>query len=183
MIKRLRSYHGVAGMGVILLAALLVFGGCSNNSPMQPNLPQSSSLDRLVVMGESQMSSQTEMDAAYIEADDGGVIEIARESYVHEFIVDAGAIDGDTEITVKSWQDKIGAKDVIIFEFGPDGLVFSKAAHLRFEMAELNERAASAKLHYYDPVKGKWILQESAQVDNGVAEFPIYHFSKYAISD
>ncbi len=183
MIKRLRGFHGVGGMGVVILAALLVFGGCSNNSPMQPNLPQSAGFNKLVAMGESQASSQTVMDAAYIEADDGGVIEIARESYVHEFIVDAGAINENTEITVKSWCDKIGVQDVIVFEFGPDGLVFSKAAHLRFEMAELNERAASAKLHYYDPVKEKWILQESAQVDNGVAEFPIYHFSKYAISD
>jgi hypothetical protein len=188
MTKRLRSFHVVGGMGVIFLVALLVFGGCSNNSPLQPNFPQTTnlettSLDRLVGMGGSLPSSQQVEDAAFIKADDGGIIEIQRESFVHEFIVDAGAIDGDTEITVKSWGDKIGGKEVIVFEFGPDGLVFSKAAHLRFEIAELNERASSAKLHYFDPVKDKWILQESSQVDNGIAEFPIYHFSKYAISD
>jgi hypothetical protein len=183
MIRKLRGFEGVGGMAVIFLVALLVFGGCSNNSPMQPNLPQSTGLDKLIATGDPLQFSQPVMDAAYIDADDGGVIEIARESYIHEFVVDAGALGENTEITVKSWRDKISAGDVIVFEFGPDGLVFSKAAHLRFEIAELNERAASAKLYHFDPDRKNWILQESSQVDNGIAEFPIYHFSKYAISD
>ena len=170
-------------MAALFLVALLAFGGCSNNSPMQPNLPQSTGLNKLIPTGDPLQFSQPVMDAAYIDSDDGGVIEIAREGYIHEFVVDAGALGEDTETTVESWRDEIGAGDVIVFDFGPDGLLFSKAAHLRFEIAELNERAATANLYHLDPDKGDWILQESSQVDNGVPEFPIYHFSKYALSD
>jgi hypothetical protein len=181
MIKKLRSFSLIGGL--IVLAALFVFNGCSNNAPMQPNLPQSSDLSRLIAMGGLPESTQSITDATVIDAGCGGVVEIERETYMHRLEVDAGAIDEDTEITVESYEGKIGARDAIIFDFGPDGLIFKKAATLKFEMAELNDKASAAKLHYFDPDLSMWVLQKSSQVKNGVAEFPIYHFSKYAISD
>ena len=169
--------------GLIVLAALFALNGCSNNTPMEPNLPQSADMSRLIGMGGSVESTQSVLDEAVIDADDGGVIDIERDVYLHQFEVPAGAIDEDTKITVESCKGKVGVKDAIIFDFGPDGLLFKKAANLKFEMAELDARASSAKLHYFDPDLSRWVFQKSSLVKNGVAEFPIYHFSKYAISD
>lgn len=181
MTKGLRSFSLVGGL--VVLAALLVFSGCSNNAPTEPNLPQSAELGKFVPLGNPLESSQSVYDEATVEADNGGVIDIERGAYLHQFEVDAGAIDEDTQITVESYLDKIGGKEVVVFDFGPDGLVFKKAAHLKFEVAELNARALSAKLYYFDKNRSKWIYQGSSAVNDGVAEFPIYHFSKYAISD
>ena len=181
MSKKLRGFSLVGGL--IVLAALLTFNGCLNNAPMQPNLPQSADLSRLIGMGGSLESTQSVLDEAVIDADDGGVIDIERDAYLHQFEVPAGAIDEDTKITVESYKGKVGVKDAIIFDFGPDGLVFKEPANLKFEMAELDARALSAKLHYFDPDLNRWVFQKSSTVEDGVAEFSIYHFSKYAISD
>lgn len=181
MKKRLQRFSLIGGL--IVLAALFSFNGCSDNAPMQPNLPQSSDLNRMVAMGGLPEAIPSVMDATVIDADCGGVVEIERDTYLHRLEVDPGAIDEDTQITVESYGGKVGLKDAIIFDFGPDGLIFKKAAKLKFEMAELDDKASSAKLHYFDPDLSKWVLQESGQVKSGVAEFPIYHFSKYAISD
>lgn len=181
MSKRLRGFSLVGGL--IVLAALLAFSGCSNNAPMDPNLPQSGELGRFIPFGNPLESSQSVFDEGAIDADNGGVINIERDAYQHQFEVDAGALDEDTQITVESYLDKIGGKEVVVFDFGPDGLVFKKAAHLKFEMAELNARASSAKLYYFDKDRSKWIYQGSSAVKHGVAEFSIHHFSKYAISD
>jgi hypothetical protein len=181
MSKRLRSFSLVGGL--VVLAALLAFNGCSNNAPTEPNLPHSTDLSRLIPLGEPLESHQSVFDETDIEADVGGVIDIEREDYLHQFEVDAGAIDEDTQITVESYRDKIGGKEVVVFDFGPDGLVFKPAANLKFEIAELNARALSAKLFYFDPDLKKWIYQGSSAVNGGIAEFAIHHFSKYAISD
>jgi len=181
MSKRLKSFSLVGGL--IVLAVLLAFNGCSNNAPMEPNLPQSADLSRLVPLGEPLESHQSVFDEAVVKADDGGVIDIEREDHLHQFVVGAGAIDEDTQITVESYRDKIGSKEVVVFDFGPDGLVFKPAANLKFEIAELNARALSAKLFYFDPDLKEWVCQGSSAVKDGVAEFPIYHFCKYAISD
>lgn len=181
MSKRLRGFSLIGGL--IVLAALLAFNGCSNNAPMQPNLPQSADLNKLIGMGGLPESTQSVLDEAVIDADEGGVIDIERDIYLHQFEVPAGAIDEDTKITVESYEGKVGTKDAVIFDFGPDGLVFKEPANLKFEMAELDAKALSAKLHYFDPDLSRWVFQKSSLVKNGVAEFPIYHFSKYAISD
>jgi hypothetical protein len=47
----------------------------------------------------------------------------------------------------------------------------------------LNALARSAKLYYFDPKIGDWVLQAELAVKDGVVIFEIYHFSKYAISD
>ena len=181
MSKRLRGFSLVGGL--VLLAAIFALSGCSSQSPMESNLPQITDLDRMEPGGRSAEPAQVESDQELITADDGGKIEIARGDFLHEFKVESGAIGEDVEITVKTYRDKIGSKEVIVFEFGPDGLVFEKPATLEFQIAELNAAALSAKLFYFDPDLKKWIYQGSSGVKDGVAEFAIHHFSKYAISD
>ena len=181
MNKRLRVFSLIGGLA--LLAAIFALSGCSSQSPMESSLPQVTDFNKMDVGGISAEPALVEMDQKLITADAGGEIEIARGDYVHKFEVEPGAISEDTEITVKTFRDKIGFVEVIVFEFGPDGLVFAKAATLEFQIAELNAAALSAKLFYFDPDLKGWVYQGSSAVKDGVAEFPIYHFSKYAISD
>jgi hypothetical protein len=183
MSKKLRGFALISSL--VLLASALVISGCSDNSPLQPNLPQTDSMNRLIMSGMSGDSSEPETvsDSELIEKDVGGTIEIERESYLHLFTVPEGALDSDTEITVESWQEKISGKEMIVFDFGPDGLVFKIPAKLDFDMAELNSKAKWGKLYYFDPVKSKWEFQGSSSVVDGIASFDIDHFSKYAIGD
>lgn len=172
--------------GLVLLASVMVISGCSNISPLEPNLPQIAGMDRMVVSGMSagESSEPTVIeDSELIDKDAGGVIEIERESYLHSFSVEAGAIGEDTEIIVKSSRETVLGKEMIVFDFSPDGLQFDPAAVLDFEIAELDSKAKTGKLYYFNPDRNKWEYQGSSAVSGGVASFDIDHFSKYAIGD
>lgn len=172
-----------AGLAVVL--TLLFVIGCSNNSPVRPDIPDptESGLSSLSLGGVLTLNSFEEFDSALVSKTTGGTIDIDRDIYHHEFFVDSNAIDETTLITVRSVNEMILGKEMILFEFGPDGLEFRKSAILSFDMTELSEEAAVAKLYYYDPIKKKWAYQTSVNVVNDIANFNIDHFSKYAISD
>lgn len=176
----LRALKGLSLFGVLAVVLTLFFVvGCSN-TPLQPEVPEVQQLE----LGRSPIPMATSTyDQELIEADEGGKIDIERDAYGHEFSVPKDALEATTLITVKSSAEEIFGKSVIVFEFGPDGLVFNKAATLKFEMAELNADASSAKIFYYNPLKKRWEYQASAVVIGGHADFNIDHFSKYAISD
>lgn len=183
MMKALRGLSLFGGLAVVL--TLFFVMGCSNNTPMQPNVAnplEMGNISAKTISSPSVMSVET-YDSAYIDKEVGGDIEIQRGDYVHDFAVAADGLSESTLITVRSANDQILGKEMIVFEFGPDGLVFKKSASLQFDMAELGTQSTVAKLYYYDPVKGKWSFQYSVSVQNGIAEFSIDHFSKYAISD
>ena len=177
--RRLRGFS-IVGL-VVVLAAAMAFTGCSNNSPLAPD-SNFMTKPRVVLGGDAQPLA-TLLVEKDISAEDGGVILINRDVYQHSFAVQPGAISSDTKISVKSYKEKVNGVDAIVFEFGPDGLVFSEAAKLNFQMGELDSRAGSAKLLYYDPNAKGWVLQANQSVVDGHVNFSIYHFSKYAISD
>lgn len=183
--KALKGLSLFGGLAVVLTLFLVV--GCSNKSPVQPVNPDPLDLGMMSfgasASSSSEMSTLEVYDSSLIDKSAGGVIEIERGDYTHEFEVQAGAINENTLITVRSVNETVLGKDMIVFEFGPDGLEFSKSSKLRFQMAELSGISSTAYLYYYDPVKKKWGMQSSASVVGGVAEFDIDHFSKYAISD
>lgn len=185
MMKALKSLSLFGGLAVVLTLFFVI--GCSNNTPVQPTDPDPVELGA-IAFGERgaqlpEASSIEEYDSSYIEKSAGGTVEIERGDYNHEFVVEPNAIDQSTTITVRSVNEVILGKDMILFEFGPDGLEFSKSATLSFDMNELDGDASKAKLYYYDPVKKKWNYQVTVDVVDDIAEFAIDHFSKYAISD
>jgi hypothetical protein len=182
MMRALKGLSLFGGLAVVL--TLLFVIGCSNNAPLQPGDTNPIELGRF----DQKLMSGTEgsgevFDSALIDKDEGGTIEIERGDYAHEFVVEPDAIPQNTTITIRSVNEKVLGKNMIVFEFGPDGLEFSESAKLIFEMDELDGDASTAKLYYYDPVKKKWVYQGSTSVVGGFAEFEIDHFSKYAISD
>ena len=182
-----RNLKGFTLIGVLaVLFTALAFTGCSVNSPSAPNSDITLSSGKLIGMlgGEASGSESILYETSKaISAEDGGKIEIIHNTYVHEFTVAPASITSDTEISVKTTSETVAGKNAIVFDFGPEGLVFGDAAILNFKMDELNLHANTAYLYYYDTKVKKWILQESASVNLGEVEFEIYHFSKYAISD
>lgn len=164
---------------VVALAAVVVMAGCSNQSILAPDNGQDTSLNRclpVVPMAETEVSQ-------LVSASDGGVISISQDGYNHAFVVAEGGLDEDAFITANVESGYINGQKAVVFQFGPDGLVFKSASKLEFDMGAVNPKASSAYLYYFDESVGKWVIQSAQRVDKGVAIFDIYHFSKYAISD
>ena len=183
--KTLKGLSLFGGLAVVLTLFFVI--GCSNFTPVQPTDPDPVELGAISFGERSghlpEATQMEEYDSEYIEKTTGGTIEIERGDYTHEFVVEPYAIDKSTTITIRSVNEEILGEEMILFEFSPDGLEFSEAALLVFDIAEINGDATSAKLYYYDPVKKVWLYEHSVEVQNGIAEFEIVHFSKYAISD
>jgi hypothetical protein len=184
MMRALKSLSLFGGLAVVL--TLFFIMGCSNNTPLQPNVPdplEMGAMSARLDEGGPTCEVVETYDSKYIEKSVGGEIEVERGEFVHNFAVESYSIPQDTLITIRSVNEVILGKQMIVFEFGPDGLKFSKAATLQFEMAELGVLTSTAKLYYYDSAKSKWSYVTSVGVVNGIASFDIDHFSKYAISD
>ncbi len=175
MSRQLKALWWLAGS--IALTAILIFSGCSNNSPVSSQIPEVSNLTL------SSVAPTTVEVSSTIMASTGGTINIAADKYLHSFSVPAGSIPSDTLIDILSKKDLVLGKSAIVFEFGPEGLVFGKAAVLNVDITEINSKASSGKLYYFDPAKSSWVLIASTAVKSGRVSFNIYHFSKYAIGD
>ncbi|MCD6161778.1 MAG: hypothetical protein J7K40_05120 [candidate division Zixibacteria bacterium] len=195
MNKMVRSCTLLSIIAVLVVG--LVFSGCSNDTPLGPdsNVEQTS-LNRMILplggstttqskgggVGDLTVVTAVEVDKV-IKASSGGKIDIVDNSYEHLFTIQENAIPTDTLITIAKTHEMVNENESAVFEFGPDGLVFSSSSVLEFEMAELDSSAATAKLYYYDPSDETWDLQDTKSVVDGKVAFDIDHFSRYAISD
>lgn len=168
-----------------VLSAALIFTGCSENAPLGPAADNDAQLSKSILpltdakIDGTSATVEVEVDVTAI---DGGVIEVVSD-YTHNFIVSSESISKDVEITVKYSKEVIYGKKMAVFEFGPSGLIFKEAAHLEYDMAELNKAARIGKLFYFDPDLRIWTIQDGMRVVDGKVDFEIHHFSKYAISD
>ena len=186
-----RKFKVFASIGMITAVfSLMLVAGCSDNIPVNANSlelnqsPEALGGARLHLFQDPcSEGTITTITSELISKDDGGEIVIDREEYEHIFSVEPKAVDENVEISVKSYQDYVWGDKVIVFEFGPDGLVFDIPAKLTFEMRELSYRANYGKLLYYNPNQKSWVLVSVKQVVDGEVVFNIDHFSKYAISD
>lgn len=166
-------------LAVAALASIVVITGCSHESILAPDSGQETSLNRSLPV-ELYTAVSVSQD---ISASDGGVIAISKDGYNHAFIVAKDGLDADATISAKVESEYINGKKAVVFEFGPDGLVFNEASKLEFDIGAINVKATSAYLYYFDPKVGEWVLQSAQRVDKGLVTFDINHFSKYAISD
>jgi hypothetical protein len=175
MIKRLMSV-GIL-LSLALFSAIVVVTGCSSNAPSSPMAYSTSELtkrlpENLDIVEVSKLVSPAVTDT----------IKIIKKISIDKFIVPAGALSTAKTISIKATKDKaISGADRLVFEFGPEGLVFNSAAHLNVDMAQLDSAATSASLYYFDPNVNSWVLQCTVAVDHGRVDFSVYHFSKYAI--
>jgi len=165
-----RNLKGLYLIGSLaILVGLFGIMGCSTTNPLSVGQEETPILTKGLTISVSDT----------INAATGGEIAVGSSN----FIVSANSISNDEEISVSSYTGTVNNKSALVFEFGPDGLVFSKAATLDVAIAEVSAKAKYAKLYYYDPNTGIWTLQSTSKAIDGRVLFAIYHFSKYAISD
>ena len=173
MSKGLRNVLSVLSV-VVLIGGL--FYGCSSTPPTGLPETDNSSLQRTLLVADATAVSKL---VDVLSAPDSLLVNNVAGS--HKFKVPKNGLNAAVVISIKIGREVVLGKDAIVFEFGPDGLVFDKAATLEFDLGDLNAAAKSVSLYYYDPSLAGWVYQGTADAVDGKASFNIYHFSKYAI--
>ena len=124
----------------------------------------------------------SETAAEIISVESGGQILFPKFGSNTGLFIPPYSLTGKTRISGKAELLKIISKDVIRFDFGPDGLLFRSPAILRVDGKHF-KGSDSVWLFWLNPCTGAWQLRARAPIKNGVASFEINHFSKYAITD
>lgn len=199
-----KKITGLKSIGIVAAwAVTLIITGCSVNSPMSPDSEQNTDWDNdevAVVTNDVDSGDNTEPEITFesmeaenmnassyvtlaIVASEGGIMEINNDSYSHSFEVEEYAIDSNLVISASVSSIYISAEEAIEFEFGPTELEFNIASTLVFDIGELSSGDNEFKFYYYNPSASEWQLQTERAAVNGIVEFSVSHFSKYAISD
>jgi hypothetical protein len=183
MNQKLKIFTKIAALSLVF--SLVLFTGCSDNNPYYPESNQVTTLNASALSAVPLQTAEPVIsdNSGMISAEEGGTIVIDRDKYEHEFVVEPKALDEDAEIRIVSYKDKIRDKMAIVFECSPSGLVFKLPAKLEFDMSEIDSKAGTAHLLYFDSRREEWVLQSTKEVVKKSVVFEIDHFSKYAISD
>lgn len=118
-----------------------------------------------------------------VTVEDGGIIYVGATGNLHEFIVPAGAVPYDVNITLEivKLERRSNGYVSVIYDFGPDGLVFAEPAILRMDVTKvLGRKATEAHLYYLNEETGQWEEKGvfPAGPDNYV-NMTIDHFSRW----
>lgn len=177
---------GVLSLGIIL-------SGCSDNGFVINN---DSSDDYVSFFDQpyypdavAKPTGITDASFKYVEkrlaAEQGGVIALNEDENLEAFVVLPVSFLNDTTFTVSV--TRLVTEDgemPIIYEFGPDGLVFSKAAVLRLNATELFGKNVSSVVSYWlNENTNLWEFDEVLEVDDSGAIYKsIPHFSAYGLA-
>ncbi|MEW6411326.1 MAG: hypothetical protein AB1483_02505 [Candidatus Zixiibacteriota bacterium] len=115
-----------------------------------------------------------------ILVDEGGVIDVPGGQGAFSFEIEANSFPMDTvfEIRVCVVESDV-ASPVILYEFCPDGLVFSKPARLVLD-ADVVASFGQQFVDFYYLLGNKWVYQGTYYADEeGVIAIDVHHFSKY----
>lgn len=120
-----------------------------------------------------------------LEASLGGVMALNDNVDIEAFVVMPVSFPADTTFTVTITKlVTADGEEPIIYDFGPDGLQFSKPAVLRLNVAQLyGPDVSSISFYYLNEKNGMWVYLESyAADDGGYAYAPVDHFSNYCVA-
>lgn len=186
--KHTREFALWAAALMATISVLYLVQGCGT-APVAPM----STADGLAALGDadSQLGdrpiAQAKVVGSIVSAIDevvvgasGGTIELLLGSATSTLSVPRGALEENVLITAAAVQLMTPFGKVTIYDFGPDGLVFSNAATLT--LATDKAKGTSLSLYWYNPTTGAWEWQQTSQVGgDGKIQFAIWHFSKYGI--
>ncbi len=177
----------IGGVGLAIIIA-----GCSDNDLVfnsSPDVDQISFFDQpfyedaLAKRADIADVEVTSVESS-LQAVLGGVIALEQDEDIEAFVVLPGSFPADTTFTIEV--SKIVTADgesLVIYEFGPDGLQFSRPAVLRLNVAELfGKNAKSMELYWLNEETNLWESQGVFQADEQqIACAPINHFTKYGL--
>ena len=116
---------------------------------------------------------------------DGGTLVVGTAGNYHELVIEPDALLADTVIRVEITKvDDRNENVQLVYEFWPDGLVFSTPATLRLNVAKvLGKRATCVDFYYLNENAGLWEFQGTYCADplTGIADIPVEHFSRWGI--
>ena len=176
---------GVVSLGMIL-------SGCSDNGLVINN---DSSEDYVSFFEQSYYPDAVArpgdmVDASFrfvqskLTADRGGVIALNEDENLEAFVVFPESFLADTTFTVAVTKLVTDDGEVpIIYDFGPDGLVFSKPAIIRLNVGELfGKNVTSVVTYWLNESTNLWEADGILEVDDsGMVYKPIAHFSIYGV--
>lgn len=170
---------------VAILALAVAFGlpGCSDKS-LDTNTSQEeiSFFDLPYYDGDLAKKGYvaTYLTEDYLHADEGGVIEITAHGAVFSFVVAPNSFPEDTRFTLGIYiVEDSPEKTTVIYEFGPDGLVFSEPAHLILD-ANVVVPEGVETIDFFYLNKNRWMYQGTYDRNqNNQFDIDINHFSRY----
>ncbi|UCG60530.1 MAG: hypothetical protein JSV52_09350 [Candidatus Zixiibacteriota bacterium] len=118
-----------------------------------------------------------------LSADKGGMLPLHDAAEIQSFVVLPASIPSDTTFSAEVLKIKtVDRKTVMVYEFGPDGLVFSRPAVLRLNLREiLGIGASSIKFYGLNEDTAEWVYLGTYDSDTqNIVNVPINHFSVYA---
>lgn len=173
-----------------VLSLALIFPGCSDHWSVSDSgsaddgvsfFEQPYFEDALAKRSDIQ-SSTTHYSEAFLTVKDGGVVPLGDNADNEAFVVLPFSYVADTTFTVQV--TKIVTNDgetPIVYEFGPDGLQFSRPAVLRLNAFELfGKNTRSVNFYWHNETTNEWELQESQEpAEDGTVWFSVGHFSQF----
>ncbi|MBD3168579.1 MAG: hypothetical protein GF307_03780 [candidate division Zixibacteria bacterium] len=183
--------------GIVLIAiisAVLLINGCGKQSPLSPT---SNNTDMKQAFGPDNVETQW---GRVFSMGSGGLAGISADpnstdtldtsvlGYESEFIVPAGAVDAQVQITCTPQNYFTQYGMVYVYDFGPDGLTFNQPAILTLDLDALEDYNPTdtdfnrVELRLYDEASRTWqLIEVDTDLSDGVVEFEIDHFSRYGI--
>jgi len=184
-----RSGLWVCSLIVGCIGLVLIVAGCSDNGLILDNNNSSEDnvsffdlpYDTGALAKRSDIAvSESTFIQKRLKASEGGVIPLGPDETVEAFVVIQDSFEADTtfEITVTKILTTDGEMP-IIFDFGPDGLQFSRPAVLRLNLFELfGKNTTSMELYWLDEETNEWEFMETLDADSqGFVYGTIPHFS------
>ncbi|UCD62840.1 MAG: hypothetical protein JSW34_08725 [Candidatus Zixiibacteriota bacterium] len=169
----------------LLLGATFWLSGCSNG-PLEVNTTESETsffdlpFDEVEFTKGGKTYDGIYYADDYIKADEGGLLTVTHRGATFTFEVMPNSISDDMLITLVVYVvEDTPEQTTIIYEFGPDGLVFSEPAILTLEAeAVTGEGSDSVDWYYLD--RGRWMYQGSFHAEkDGKIRIQMEHFSRW----
>lgn len=181
------------GVGLVVVAALLVLTGCS--APQSPLAPPASpgighriSAQQFIPLTFTRplhtgRLTKPVATTSPVLAETGGTVLLAGEFYQYRLMVPAGAVAQDTELSITLPDDAN-----ILADLGPEGTQFATPVTFEITIDTANTNYAlleqSLDVFWYNPATGVWEGQGATfakQESTIIVTASLSHFSQYAL--
>lgn len=181
---------------IAVLACLALVAGCGNDGAMSPggsndintgalpyvadNYGDPFAVDSVLAPLAKTWKLKVDGDTATIGSD-GGTLELQMRGFKSKFKVPKNAVRGDVLFSVEGLLCATPFGDVLLYDFGPDGLTFNVPCELEVDAGQLKDHTLLS-LFWLNPANDRWEFQQQVEVNGHKLKFEINHFSKYGIS-
>jgi len=194
----------LAGVAVVAMVLLLAGCGQDSTSPLAPggggggtnmkpgalqyvvdNYGDPFALDTTCLTSGGQSLAKTfklklDGDTATMGTE-GGTLELQMQGFKSKLSVPKNALSGNTLMSVEGLLFSTPFGNLLLYDFGPDGLVFNVPSQLEVDAGQLKDNTWLSLL-WLNPLTDEWEFQEQVQVKGHKIKFDVHHFSKYGIS-